>query len=68
MWLPTRLALNSLTAGIAARLVRKYGQTEVSARDLRHVIKAIHRARRFHRDWYLVDAEDAAGDKVTIKL
>ncbi len=73
LWLPTRLILNRLTAGIAVAFLnkenRKNGDPKLTVRQFMPLVREIHRQRRIQgRKWVLVDVESGSGEKVKIKL
>jgi len=65
--IPTGLALNRLTAGIAAGMCRKYG-VEITKNQLYTLIKVLKDYKKHHPDWKLVELKDGDGDQVEIKI
>lgn len=71
--IPTRLALNGLTAKLAtSKLVMKKldekDMPPLTYEQMKTVIRAIHEARRRFPDWTIVEVEEADGEKITVKL
>ena len=64
---PTRLAINRLTAGFIRRKLRKEG-VKLSRKQTVRMIKTLHKYRRKHPKWNLVDAREAGGDHVIVRL
>lgn len=65
--IPSRLVLNSLTAGIAPRYLQEQG-IRISKAQALAFIREINRFRKRHRDWKLVEVLAADGDRVEIRL
>lgn len=64
---PTRLAINRLTAGFIRRKLRREGVT-LSRKQTVRLIKSLHKYRRKHPEWNLVEACEAGGDNVIVRL
>lgn len=64
---PTRLAINRLTAGFIRRKLRKKG-VKLSRKQTVKMLKAFRKYRRKHPGWNLVDAREAGGDHVIVRL
>jgi len=65
--IPTALALNRVTAGIATKVCRKNG-VEITKMQVYSLIKAIKDYKKYHPDWKLLEIEEADGDYVEIVL
>lgn len=65
--IPTVLALNRVTAGIAARICQKNGMI-ITKNQLRVLIKSIKDFKKHHPDWKLVEIQGADGETVEIIL
>lgn len=65
--IPTRLVVNGLTAGILCRVLEKQGVT-VTRAQLMVLVKELHRFRRRHPRWTLVEVEGHEGEQVKITL
>ncbi len=65
--LPTGLVLNPVTALFIPAVSNKYG-VHITARQAMAFIKALHDCKHRFSDWVMVEAEDADGGKVDIKL
>ena len=65
--IPTGMALNRVTAGIAAGICKKNGM-EITKSQLFVLIKAIKEYKKHHPEWKLVELQDGDGDFVEIKL
>ncbi len=65
--IPTRLVVNGLTAGILCRVLEKQGVT-VTRAQLMVFVKELHRFRRRHPRWTLVEVEGHEGEQVKITL
>ncbi len=66
-WFPTRLAINRLTAGFIRKRLRKQG-IELTRKQTVKMLKAFRKYRRKHPKWNLVDAREAGGDHVIVRL
>jgi|HigsolmetaAR203D_1030402.scaffolds.fasta_scaffold01584_6 hypothetical protein len=66
--IPTRLLFNSLTAAIGAQVLRNNKELDfsISGKDLRRLVRELHRMKRKHRNLLLVDVETADGTIVRI--
>ena len=64
---PTRLVINRLTAGFIRRKLRKEG-VKLSRKQTVRMIKTLHKYRRKRPEWNLVDAREAGGDHVIVRL
>lgn len=64
---PSGLILNRFTAAAICREVGKYG-VKISPRQMRMLIKALHRYRKTHPDWVLAEVTGAKGEHVLVKL
>ncbi len=65
--LPTGLVFNPVTALFVPAVSNKYG-VHITARQAMAFIKALYDCKRRFPNWVMVEAEDADGDKVEIKL
>lgn len=65
---PTKLALNSVTATVASRIIQKKKGLVIPAKKLRQLFKVIYRSKRKWKDWEIVHVESKKGEKVVIKL
>ena len=69
--IPTRLALNNLTAQIISKQVKKHVEepgSKYSSIDFRRLFRTIHQIRRKNHGWNLVEIESADGEIIKIKL
>ena len=66
-WFPTCLAINRLTAGFIRKRLRKQG-IELTRKQTVKMLKAFRKYRRNHSEWNLVDAREAGGDHVIVRL
>lgn len=67
--IPTRLLFNVLTATIGARMMRNQNlDLPVGGKDLRRLVRELHRMKRKHPNLLLVDVETADGTIVRIRL
>ena len=65
--IPTRLLFNSLTAAIGAQVLRnKNLDLSISSKDVRRLVREMHRMKQKHRNLLLVDVEAADGTIVRI--
>ncbi len=64
---PTRLAINRLTAGFIRRKLRREG-VKLSRKQTVRLIKTVHKYRRKHPEWNLVEATEGGGDRVIVRL
>lgn len=64
---PTRLAINRLTAGFIRRKLRKEG-VKLSRKQTVRMIKTLHKYRRNHPEWNLVDVREAGGDHIIVRI
>lgn len=65
--IPTRLVINGLTVGLLCREMEKYG-AHVTRQQLMVFVKELHRFRRRHPKWTLVEVEGHEGEHVKIEL
>lgn len=65
--IPTRLVVNGLTAGILCRVLEKQG-VSVTRKQLMVFVHELHRFRRRHPRWTLVEVEGHEGEQVKIQL
>lgn len=65
--IPTGLALNRVTAGIAAKMCQKNG-VEISKKQLQVLVKTLKDYKKHHPDWKLLEVDDADGEHVEIVL
>lgn len=65
--IPTGLALNHVTAGMAAKMCQKNG-VEITKNQMRALVKALKAYKKHHPDWKLVELQDGDGDYVEIKI
>lgn len=65
--LPSVLVFNRFTAGLMPKYLKQNG-LDISKKQARVFVKELHRFRRRHRDWVLVEVQSASGDYVKIKL
>lgn len=65
--IPTRLVVNGLTAGILCRVLEKQG-ISVTRKQLMVFVRELHRFRRRHPKWTLVEVEGHEGEQVKIQL
>lgn len=65
--IPTRLVVNGLTAGLLCRELEKYGP-HVTRRQLMASVRELHRFRRRHPKWTLVEVEGHDGEYVKIEI
>lgn len=65
--IPTRLVVNGLTAGVLCRVLEKHG-THVTRKQLMVFVKELHRFRRRHPKWTLVEVQGHDGEYVKIQL
>lgn len=67
--IPTRLLFNVLAATIGARMMRNQNlDLPVGGKDLRRLVRELHRMKRKHPNLLLVDVETADGTIVRIRL
>ncbi len=64
---PTGLVINRLTAGIIRKKLRKEG-IKLSRKQTVRLIKALRKYRRKHPEWNLVEACEANGDSVIVRI
>lgn len=64
---PTRLAINRLTAGFIRRKLREEG-VNLSRKQTVHLIKTIHKYRKKHPEWNLVEATETDGDSIIVRI
>ena len=64
---PTRLAVNRLTAGFIRRKLRQEG-VKLSRKQTVRLIRVFRKYRRKHPEWTLVEATEAGGEHVIVKL
>lgn len=65
--IPTRLVVNGLTAGVLCRVLEKQG-VSVTRKQLMVFVNELHRFRRRHPKWTLVEVEGHEGEQVKIQL
>lgn len=65
--IPTGLALNYVTAGIAAKVCQKNG-VEITKSQMRVLVKTLKDYKKHHPDWKLAELQDGDGDCVEIKI
>lgn len=63
--IPTGLALNRVTAGIAVKVCKKNG-VEISKEQLMELIKVVKDYKKTHPDWKLVEMAGPDGEYVEI--
>ena len=74
--IPSFLLFNPITATLCgSRIIRSIMKDDenendirITAKDARKLFRVINRARRKHKDWYIVDVADEDGESVKIKL
>ena len=66
-WFPSGVLLSPVTALLAPALLRKCGM-KLTRRQAAAFIRALNRYRRRHRDWKLVEVQEADGSRVVIKI
>ena len=74
--IPSFLLFNPITATLCgSRIIRSIMKDDknkddirITAKDARKLFREINRARRKHKDWYIVDVADGDGESVKIKL
>ena len=66
-WLPSGLALNPMAALMVPAHLQKCG-VQLTRRQAAAFIRALNRYRRRHRDWKLVEVQEADGSRVVIKI
>ena len=64
---PTCLAINRLTAGFIRKKLRKEG-VKLSRKQTVRLIRVFRKYRRKHPEWTLVEATEADGEHVIVKL
>ena len=64
---PTVLALNSITVGILANILKKHG-ISMKLQTLIAIKKNIKRYKRHHKDWNLLEVTSADGTYVLIRV
>lgn len=64
---PSFLVLNSVSAILLAKIMRKY-RANVSRQQAKLFVKELNRYRRHHRNWKLVEVQSADGEYVEIKI
>ena len=67
IWFPSSLVFNRLSAVILPGILKQNGMT-VTRQQAAALIKALNQCRHQFRDWNLVEAQDAGGDAVIVKL
>ena len=65
--IPTRLVFNGLTAGLLCWGLENHG-THMTRKQLMVFVKELHRFRRRHPRWTLVEVEGHEGEHVRIEL
>lgn len=65
--IPTRLVVNGLTAAVLCRVLEKQG-ISVTRQQLMVFVHELHRFRRRHPRWTLVEVEGHDGEYVKIQL
>lgn len=64
---PSGLVLNSLSASFLPKYLEEQG-IHITREQARFFIKELNRFRKRHKDWKLVEVQDADGDFVEIRL
>ena len=64
---PTRLAINRLTAGFIRRKLREEG-VKLSRKQTVRMIKTLHKYRRKHPEWNLVEVTETDGDSIIVRI
>ena len=64
---PTWLVVNDFTAGILCRKLKKQG-LNFTRKQIAVCIREIKRYKKDHAEWNLIEAEDADGKRVVIKI
>ena len=64
---PTRLAINRLTAGFIRRKLREEG-VKLSRKQTVRMIKTLHKYRRKHPEWNLVEITETDGDSIIVRI
>lgn len=67
LMLPTCLVINRLTAGFIRKKLRKEG-VKLSRKQTVRLIRVFRKYRRKHPEWTLVEATEAGGEHVIVKL
>ena len=65
--IPTGLALNRVTAGVAAKVCQKNGM-EITKKQLQVLVKTLKDYKKHHPEWRLLEVDDADGEHVEINL
>ena len=74
--IPSFLLFTPITATLCGRRIirsimkddENKNDIRITAKDARKLFRVINRARRKHKDWYIVDVVDEDGESVKIKL
>lgn len=68
---PSRIVLNKITAALATKMINKKAGEEippVTSGQLRALVREINKFRKKHKDWVLVEVNEAStGEQVIIK-
>lgn len=68
---PSRIVLNKITASLAPKIINKKAGEEippVTSGQLRALIREINKFRKKHKDWVLIEVNEAStGEQVIIK-
>ena len=64
---PTRLAINRLTAGFIRGKLRKEG-VKLSRKQTVRLIKTLHKYRRKHPEWNLVEANEVGNAHLVVRI
>ena len=64
---PTRLVINRLTAGFIRRKLREEG-VNLSRKQTVRMIKTLHKYRRKHPEWNLVEITETDGDSIIVRI
>lgn len=65
--LPSALILNSFAASFLSRFLKREG-INITSRQARQVARSLKKFKRRHKDWPLVEVNDADGDHIRITL
>ena len=75
LWFPSSFIFNGAVATLGCRFINSYlknhsrdVEINVAAKDARRLFKEIIKAKRNHKNWYIVEVDDADGESVKIKL
>lgn len=67
LYVPNTLLLNHLTSFLIGRVLDKRG-IHLSCKQIRMIAESIKAVQKSHPDWVLMEAEDAKGEKIKIKI